>query len=192
MLVRLRAWYRHDDQELLRREVRWTLRWLRGPWGIAFLGLYAITRLSHYLYYLPFGPFPWWAGETRTIWQYRESLIVWANGWRVSAYTALGSVSPEELVLAGSWGYLMLARTFRPFAKGNLRDILVSGAESKRPLAGFAHGALLGDCNCHGNSVWNRNREGISFDIASRSRIRRGGAVWSRLHFHSYGSRAAI
>lgn len=50
---RLAAWYRHIDQELLRREVRWTLRWMTRGWGGLWMAALTICQLG--IAYASFG-----------------------------------------------------------------------------------------------------------------------------------------
>ena len=45
-LTNLAAWYRHADQELLRGEVLWMLRWLRRPSGVFWMLAYAGLLLA--------------------------------------------------------------------------------------------------------------------------------------------------
>jgi len=46
MLQRLVHWYRDPEQDLLRREVAWTVRWLRGWKGGPWLGVYLFITLA--------------------------------------------------------------------------------------------------------------------------------------------------
>lgn len=60
-IAKLQEWYRRPEQEILRREIRWSIRWFRRPFGLvfsaAFVGMEvyncAVLRRTGYNYVLP-------------------------------------------------------------------------------------------------------------------------------------------
>ncbi|MCH8218586.1 MAG: hypothetical protein IH892_17645 [Planctomycetes bacterium] len=101
-LTNLAAWYRHADQELLRGEVLWTLRWLRRPFGV--FGLIAYAGLLFAKGYVSDRGMP-------------------------GPFSASGQLGLYAwLLLFGLWSHIFRRRTLGPLQKDRLPAFLATSA----------------------------------------------------------------
>lgn len=108
-------WRDHPDQELLRREFAWSMRWFRSPSGSGFLVVYptlivSVRFLRASLISSDQNPF-----------DSLSTLLVWYTG-----------ILPPVLLLFGAV-YLFQRRTMAPLSKAELPD-LISGDIDRRSI----------------------------------------------------------
>ena len=107
----LAQWYRSPQQELMHRELAWTLRWLKSPLGLACLFAQFLASLLFWI------GFPMTQGAAS------------AYTFPLGLYRAC--IATQLLLTYGPWVYLYQLRAIAPFRSGRLNDLLLSDLEAK-------------------------------------------------------------
>ena len=113
----LAQWYRSPDQELMRRELVWTLGWLKSPLGLSLLFANALW------------PFLIWIISSRNLGLIASRSPI--GSYWIFYFSGLVIAFSQFLLSYGPWVYLYQLRAVAPLRTGRLHDLLLSDLKAE-------------------------------------------------------------
>lgn len=106
----LTRWYRSPQQELMRRELLWTLRWLKSPLGLVLLFAQLLVPILFRI-----------MSSMDLRMTFSSPFLIRSNSIFYGFFTVA-----QLLLTYGAWAYLYQLRCIAPFRSGRLHDLLLS------------------------------------------------------------------